>query len=388
MRPRSTRKVWVSIALAAGVVMGLAGPAAAESDCGKAAQGAPAGATVVKADLTPVKAEQVINLGRSTAGNRLWEVDFTWTAECVLRDPDVKPTLQTLQGSESSVDGKVVALSSTVDGDARRVVVTLQIPRDPKKVPSGEFKGVLRVGSGAAGVGETTVTIRHQEPLTVNSMSGPLQLAWIGAGLIGAVLLFGAERLVQIVKTRKRRNEKTDRNTQDFTTPLAVVVGALALYPLLARLGGAKTVPWPAWPVWLGAAGLLGGIVVGVLKHRDSSAAVALVGGQRFATALLLSFGAGIAAWQARYLNSPDWALTVESALGLVGVVGGATATSALLFLSPNPKPPDPPTETKPEVIAQGSQPAEPVLAANGDAPTTGKVTAKPVRVGNAGPPG
>lgn len=381
--------VWGSLGLVVGVVVGAAGPAAAEPDCGKAVQGAPAGTTVVKADLTPLEADQVVNLGRSTGGNRLWEVDFTWTAECALREPDVKPVLQTLQGSESSVDGKVILLSSVVDGDARRVVVTLHIPRDPKKIPSGQFKGVLRVGSGAAGVGEATVTIRHQEPLTVNSMSGRLQAAWIVVGLAGAVLLFGAERLVGIVRNRgAHTTEKADRNSQDFTTPLAVVVGALAMYPLLARLGGAKTVPWPAWPVWLGAAGLLGGVVVGVLKHRDSSAAVALVGGQRFATALLLSFGAGIAAWQAQYLRSPDWALTVESALSLVGVVGGATATSALLFLSPNPDKTEAAKGPPKADGTEGQNVTEPVVTTNGKTPLAEKVPAKPVLAGKAGPPG
>jgi hypothetical protein len=52
---------------------------------------------------------------------------------------------------------------------------------------------------------------------------------------------------------------------------------------------------------------------------------------------MTLSFGAGIALWRSQYLNTPDWALSMESALGIIGVVGGATETSALLLLAPAP---------------------------------------------------
>jgi hypothetical protein len=355
---RRARGVWTVVAIVAGVVIGFAGPSAgAEPDCGKPASDTPADAPPVKADLTPVTADHVITLGRSTEGSRKWDVEFTWTATCVLRDADIKPMVRTLQGTDASLDGTVLTTTPAVDGVAHSVRVTLEVPRDPKKVPAGKFEGTLDVGNGTVGVGKAPFTIRHQEPLTVNKMSGWLQVVWIGIGLVSAVALFGAQRIrsegISGIKSEgisglgTTRANKGDRNSQDFTTPLAVVVGALALYPVIARLGGAKAVPWPAWPVWLGAAGLLGGLVVGVLKHRYSSK-VALVGGQPFATAILVSFGAGIAVWRAEYLNSPDWALTLESALGLIGVVGGAAATSALLFLSPNPKPPEELKDTAP----------------------------------------
>lgn len=366
---------WTAVAIVAGVVIGVAGPtAAAEPECGMTASGAPAGVPPVRADLTPATADHAITLGRSTEGNRRWDIEFTWTAECVLKGSDINPLVTNLQGSDASVDGKMLTATAVVDGVAHRVRVTLEVPRDPKKVPAGQFEGTLDVGSGAVGLGEATLTIRHQEPLTVNEMSGWMQALWIVVGLMSAVVLFGTQRIANIVGAddlTTPANKKEDRNSQDFTTPLAVIVGALALYPLSARVGGAKAVPWPAWPVWLGAAGLLGGVVVGILKHRDSSEAVALVGGQRFATALLLSFGAGITAWRVTYLNSPDWALTLESALGLVGVVGGATATSALLFLSPNLKPRDEETQLKSEPTTAATNPAQ----ATGTRPKVGTET-------------
>jgi hypothetical protein len=342
---RTARRFWTATAVVAWMVTGLPGPAAAEPECGKAPS-EPAGADPVRADLTAVTAAHVVTLGRGTEGSRKWDVEFLWTAECALRDADVRPALRNLQGTDASLDPAAVRAAVAVDAVARRVTVTLDVPRDPDKVPAGKYEGTLEVGSGAVGFGKASVTIRHQSPLTVNKMPALVQIVWIVGGLAAAAALFGTQRL------RKFLGDATIqpvRDSQDFTTPMAIVVGALALYPLLARVGGATTIPWPAWPVWLGAAGLLGGVVVGILKHRDSSAAVALVGGQRFATALLLSFGAGITVWRAQYLNAPDWALTVESALGLVGVVGGATATSALLFLAPNPTPPDEEPDSGPD---------------------------------------
>jgi len=357
---------WTAGAFLAGVLLAVGDPStAAETDCGKSAADSPADAAPVKADLTPVKADHVITLGRSTEGSRTWEIEFIWTAKCTLKDSDISPTVRNVQGSDLSLDSKVLTPSAVVDGAARSVRVTLDIPRDPKKVPAGKFEGTLGVGSGSVGLGQAALTIRHQEPLTVSKMSGWSQSFWIVIGLAFAVVLFGAQEIFDRKLARKRprvvgttRAVGADRNSQDFTTPLAVIVGALALYPLVARVGGTDTVPWPAWPVWLGAAGLIGGVIIGILKHRDSSEAVALVGGQRFATALLLSFGAGITAWRAQYLNSPDWALTLESALGLLGVVGGATATAALLFLSPNPKPLEPPSELKPKALVHSENQA------------------------------
>jgi len=147
------------------------------------------------------------------------------------------------------------------------------IPRARSEVPSGKFEGTLEVGRGTVGIGAATVTIRHQEPVLLNSMDGKGQLLGDAPG----------------------------RTSQDFATPLAVIFMGLALYPILVHLQGS---------------------------------------GYPFAAAIFLSFGAGITAWRAEYVNSPDWSLTIESGLALLGVVGGATATSALLLLQPSNDPP------------------------------------------------
>lgn len=319
-------------------------PAAAVSPmCGTVPQGQPDPATTVRADLTPTEAQHVITLGRSREGERVWAVEFVWTADCALGEGDINPRLGSLQGKDSSIDGAGVKAASVVDADARRLVVTLRVPRDPDALPAGKFDGILEVGSGKVGSGRANIAIQHQEPLARNVLSGRQQILWVVVLLILGVGCLAFAYLSRLVERGRPApaamgtgTPRTGRNSQDFTTPPGVFLIALALYPIVANLLGVETVRVPWWPVWLGVVGLFGGFMIAVLKHRAGG--LPLEGGYSLAAAIAISFGAGITVWRSQYVNTPDWALSIESALALLGVVGGATATSALLLLRPSAK--------------------------------------------------
>lgn len=303
----------------------LGGPAhAAQADCGTPGAGAP-GAAPVRADLTPLVPTHTISLGRSLDGVRQWEVEFGWTSDCVPRLSSGDARIRLLQGTDASLSGAGIRSTVEVDELAHRAIVTINLDR--AAIPPGTFEGTLELGNGVTGIGKAGVIVTHQEPLATNELSTTEQIAWVGAGVVLAGLLFMVARLAG-AESGGRRSSK------DFTTPLAIIVLALAAYPLVANLRQDKEVPAPSWPVWLGVLGLMGGFLVGVIKHRASGGT--LVGGYRFASAIVLSFGAGVAAWRAEYLNTPGWALNLESALTLLSVVGGATAAAALLLLVPS----------------------------------------------------
>lgn len=226
--------------------------------------------------------------------------------------------------------------------------MTLLVPRDPEKFPAGKYEGALELsGTGIAGVGTALVTIRHQEPLTKNSMSGWDQGLWLGLGLVVFCCILWA-------------GARVDGNKRDLVAGPLIVVAGVTLYPLVARLRDSD-VPGLWWPIWLGAFGMVGGFFIAALKHRSGGAT--LQGGYRFGAAMALSFGAGITAWRSQYLNAPDWALTFESAFELIAVVGAATITAALLLLAPEPQTGGTGTETPAGTGRSGSTPTDTTIA-------------------------
>jgi hypothetical protein len=310
------------------VSLGVGQSAAATLLCGAATTD---GSAPVRAELAPPADPSVITLGRSTIGERRWELAFTWSADCSLDTTNVRAHISTLQGSDANLAVGVVVVDLDINSDARRIVATLTMPRTLSKVPAGKFDGVVELtGTGVVGVASAPFTIRHQEPMTIHNMSGPEQVIWILAGASVAAFL-------AVIVSRERKT----RWASLLVSPLALAV-LVTLYPLASKLRGSD-VPSLWWPIWLGGFGLVGGFVVAVLKQQSGADVTSL--NLRFGAAMTLSFGAGIAVWRSQYLNTPDWALTMESALSLIGVVGGATVTSALLLLAPaTPATPAPPS--------------------------------------------
>lgn len=203
----------------------------------------------------------------------------------------------------------------------QRLIVSLTIPRSG--VPPGRFSADLEVsGPGIAAVATTRITLRHQEPITRGDMSGWGQAAWLGVSIVVCALLVLAMRRWP--------------NLHGLLVPPLVVASMVLLYPAVAWLLGTRP-PALRWPIWLGAAGLIGGFLIAVLKYTSNGARVE--GGVRLGAAVAISFGAGLAVWRSEYLNTPDWALQFDSAFSLIGVVGAATTTSALLLLQPVERP-------------------------------------------------
>jgi len=274
-------------------------------------------------------------------GERFWTIEFTWTADCTLSEANFAAEIRDPQGANSTIARSRIETAATVDAEGHRGVVLLTVPRD---IPAGKFDGVLEVGNGTSGRGQANFSISHQEPLTNHNMDGRHQVIWsiiwlsIGIALLAAarvpVLRRARQALQPTPPTGDATAVTTERTSQDFTTPPGAMFVALGAYPIMVHLLGYKTVAMPAWPFWFGVAALFGGFLIAAVKHRAGGSS--LIGGYPFAAAIVLSFGAGIAVWRAQYLNTPDWALSMESTLALMGLVGGATATSALLLLQPD----------------------------------------------------
>ena len=306
-------------------------------------------------------------MGRSVEGVRTWRVEFGWTADCTLSHGDITPTIWDPQGVDSNIVGSRITKQVVVDSEAHRVVVILSIPRNTTSVPAGKFDAIVEIGNGRVGLARANLTIRHQEPAALRSMNGLQQVVWsvIWLGLAGVLFALAQVRRVTLKDGRISLKESptasgttaVPRTSQDFTTPVAALFMALGLYPFIARVLGSSEVPAPWWPVWFGVAGVFGGFLLAVVKHRAGGRS--LIGGYPFAAAIALSFGAGITVWRSQYVNTPDWAMTIESSLALIGVVGGATATSALLLLQPAPD-------------RGGSRPGGPGPAAQGGAAENG----------------
>jgi hypothetical protein len=278
-------------------------------------------AEVGRTSLVTTPVENVIDLGRARDGERSWDVVFVWDATCSLEDVTVR--LRDLQGTNSSIEADGIKITEEIG--EQRLIVTLAVPR--QEVPAGKYTGTLEVtGPGIAGIGSTLITLRHQEPVAMNTMSGPEQFWWL------VIALAVCAALITALAITKRTNPYRSM----LYAPL-VFAALVALYPVAGRLRG-EEVPALWWPIWLGVVGLVGGFLVGALKYTAGGAQ--LQGGVRFGAAMTLSFGAGLAVWRSQYLNTPDWALSLETAFGLIAVVGAATLTSTLLLLqSPTPAP-------------------------------------------------
>jgi hypothetical protein len=296
------------------------------------------------AELTASSPDNTIPLGRRNDGVRSWEIPFTWAGECSLDPGAVSAELRVLQSAHASLAG--ITPQIDVRNRDQRIIVTLDLDR--ATIDPGRWTGVLEVsGAGIAGVATATVTIQQQEPISQRDMDGFEQIVWVGVGAaIFSVLL--------LLSTRWNKVHR------DLAIAPLVVIGVVTLYPVLAHARDDQ-VPALWWPIWLGAFGVVGGFLIGALKHR--SGGLDLQGGVKFGAALVLSFGAGIAAWRSQYVNTPDWALNLESALSLVGVVGAATVTAALLFLAPatdRPTAPTAPAPTAPQTPPAIAPPATP----------------------------
>jgi hypothetical protein len=295
-------------------VLGLPGIGVAQDElpiCGSEEVG--------RTSLVTTPVENVIDLGRARDGERSWDVVFVWDTTCKLEDVTVQ--LRDLQGTNSSIDADGIVITEEIG--EQRLIVTLAVDR--ATVPAGKYTGTLEVtGPGIAGVGSTLITLRHQEPVAINSMSAQEQIWWLAIALAICGALITA--LVKMDPGNPYRSM--------LYAPL-VFAALVALYPVAGRLRG-EEVPALWWPIWLGVVGLVGGFLVGALKYTAGGAQ--LQGGVRFGAAMTLSFGAGLAVWRSQYLNTPDWALSLETAFGLIAVVGAATLTSTLLLLqSPTP---------------------------------------------------
>lgn len=177
-----TRKaVSGAAAFVAGLILAIAHPQGASAarlpECGSIPDGADA--PIAAAVEGPSSSEALV-LGRRNGGERMRELEFVFSGECVPPD-DVPIHLGVFAGASKDLSSNALAVSKAeVDGNTVRF--TLSVSR--ARTSPGEYTGSIRVGNSQMGSGSSSITIERQEPVWWPSIIGLL-------AALGGIILAG-----------------------------------------------------------------------------------------------------------------------------------------------------------------------------------------------------